>query len=305
MKCIIIAFSILLGGIILVSNGKTILANQQPSLKTEDLEEIRENMMEVRLALQKGDLIEALQHLNNVDEDLLLLETGLPSSDNVSGFGSSSIGDSASNSMAPEIFAEDETAGTNYDHDNNTNNNKSFDELQQNKALINNTTHSVSKKSLDRDNKSSLVNASKSEDSIRRWSVTFNSIFVKDDHDILFPAEWKLDGYVSNKRVQLSDNSGLERVEGGQVIDFNDKSITLDVPENGSLRIATVGAEMDQGDIDARNKNNHSSVSGGGDDTSEAVLPDISGILDIEAPLPEYKDKVEDSVQFLTTYDRN
>jgi hypothetical protein len=304
MKCIIIAFSILLGGVILVSNGKTILANQQPSLKTEDLEEIRENMMEVRLALQKGDLIEALQHLNNVDEDLLLLETGLPSSDNVSGFGSSSIGDSASNSMAPEIFAEDETAGANYDHDNNTNN-KSFDELQQNKALINNTTHSVSKKSLDRDNKSSLVNASKSEDSIRKLNVTFNSIFVKDDHDILFPAEWKLDGYVSNKRVQLSDNSGLERVEGGQVIDFNDKSITLDVPENGSLRIATVGAEMDQGDSDARNKNNHSSVSGGGDDTSEAVLPDISGILDIEAPLPEYKDKVEDSVQFLTTYDRN
>jgi hypothetical protein len=289
-----------------VSNGKTILANQQPSLKTEDLEEIRENMMEVRLALQKGDLIEALQHLNNVDEDLLLLETGLPSSDNVSGFGSSSIGDSASNSMAPEIFAEDETAGANYDHDNNNNNkNKSFDELQQNKALINNTTQSVSKKSLDRDNKSSLVNASKSEDSIRKLNVTFNSIFVKDDHDILFPAEWKLDGYVSNKRVQLSDNSGLERVEGGQVIDFNDKSITVDVPENGSLRIATVGAEMDQGDIDARNKNNHSSVSGGGDDTSEAVLPDISGILDIEAPLPEYKDKVEDSVQFLTTYDRN
>ena len=121
MKCIIIAFSILLGGVILVSNGKTIMANQQPSLKTGDLEEIRENMMEVRLALQKGDLIEALQHLNNVDEDLLLLETGLPSSDNVSGFGSSSIGDSASNSMAPEIFPEDETAGANYDHDNNNN----------------------------------------------------------------------------------------------------------------------------------------------------------------------------------------
>jgi hypothetical protein len=309
MKCIIIAFSILLGGVILVSNGKTILANQQPSLKTEDLEEIRENMMEVRLALQKGDLIEALQHLNNVDEDLLLLETGLSSSDNVSGFSSSRIGDSASNSMAPEIFAEDETTGANYDHDNNitnnNNNNKSFDELQQNKALINNTTHSVSKKSLDRDNKSSLVNASKSEDSMQKLNVTFNSIFVNDDHDILFPAEWKLDGYVNNKRVQLSDNSGLDRVESGQVIDFNDKSVTIDVPENGSLRIATVGAEMDDGDIGGRNKNNQSTVYGGGDGTSETVLLDISGILDIEAPLPEYKDKVEDSVQFLTAYDRN
>ena len=56
------------------------MANQQASLSTEDLEELRENLMEVRLALQKGDLIEALQHLNNVDEDLLLLETSLQTS---------------------------------------------------------------------------------------------------------------------------------------------------------------------------------------------------------------------------------
>ena len=48
---------------------------------------------------------------------LLLLETGLQSSDNVSGFGSSKIGDSASNSIPPEIFAEDETAGANYEQD--------------------------------------------------------------------------------------------------------------------------------------------------------------------------------------------
>ncbi len=61
----------------LILQGGNILANQQPtSFESEDLEEIRENVMEVRLALQKGDLIEALQHLNNVDEDLLLLETG-------------------------------------------------------------------------------------------------------------------------------------------------------------------------------------------------------------------------------------
>ena len=40
---------------------------------TDSLKEIRENILEVRLSLQKGDLIEALQHLNNVDEELLLL----------------------------------------------------------------------------------------------------------------------------------------------------------------------------------------------------------------------------------------
>jgi hypothetical protein len=37
------------------------------------IKEIRENLLEIRLSLQKGDLIEALQHLNNVDEELLLL----------------------------------------------------------------------------------------------------------------------------------------------------------------------------------------------------------------------------------------
>ena len=40
---------------------------------TDSIKEIRENILEVRLSLQKGDLIEALQHLNNVDEELLLL----------------------------------------------------------------------------------------------------------------------------------------------------------------------------------------------------------------------------------------
>ena len=39
----------------------------------DSLKEIRENLLEVRLSLQKGDLIEALQHLNNVDEQFLLL----------------------------------------------------------------------------------------------------------------------------------------------------------------------------------------------------------------------------------------
>lgn len=42
-------------------------------VSTDSIKEIRENLLEVRLSLQKGDLIEALQHLNNVDEELLLL----------------------------------------------------------------------------------------------------------------------------------------------------------------------------------------------------------------------------------------
>ena len=39
-----------------------------------NFEELRDNLVEVRLALQKGDLTEALQHLNNAEEQLLLFE---------------------------------------------------------------------------------------------------------------------------------------------------------------------------------------------------------------------------------------
>jgi hypothetical protein len=46
----------------------------------DSLKEIRENLLEVRLSLQKGDLIEALQHLNNVDEQFLLLTSNNTSS---------------------------------------------------------------------------------------------------------------------------------------------------------------------------------------------------------------------------------
>ena len=44
-------------------------------VSSDSIKEIRENLVEIRLSLQKGDLIEALQHLNNVDEQLLLLTT--------------------------------------------------------------------------------------------------------------------------------------------------------------------------------------------------------------------------------------
>jgi hypothetical protein len=49
-------------------------------LTAKDFEEVRDNLVEVRLSLQKGDLIEALQHLNNADEQLLLLASNATAS---------------------------------------------------------------------------------------------------------------------------------------------------------------------------------------------------------------------------------
>lgn len=49
-----------------------ILSAAASEINSKDFEEVRDNLVEVRLALQKGDLTEALQHLNNAEEQLLL-----------------------------------------------------------------------------------------------------------------------------------------------------------------------------------------------------------------------------------------
>ena len=49
-----------------------ILSAEASETNSKDFEEVRDNLVEVRLALQKGDLTEALQHLNNAEEQLLL-----------------------------------------------------------------------------------------------------------------------------------------------------------------------------------------------------------------------------------------
>lgn len=59
---------------------KVYSAHATQEITPEHIKEIRENLLEVRLALQKGDLIEALQHLNNVDEELLLLSSNISNS---------------------------------------------------------------------------------------------------------------------------------------------------------------------------------------------------------------------------------
>ena len=56
--------------------------NASTKITPENLEEIRDNLLEVRLSLQKGDLIEALQHLNNAEEELLLISSEFSNTSN-------------------------------------------------------------------------------------------------------------------------------------------------------------------------------------------------------------------------------
>ena len=119
----------------------------------------------------------------------------------------------------------------------------------------------------------------------RQLNVIFDSIKINNDHDPLFPGEWKIDSYVNGQRTQLWIGSELNRVSTGETIIFREKNINVTIPENGTLRIVTVGAEFD---IDL-------------DDT----LPNISGILDKHLPFLDYSDKAKDSIESIINFDRN
>lgn len=119
----------------------------------------------------------------------------------------------------------------------------------------------------------------------RQLNVIFDSIKINNDHDPLFPGEWKIDSYVNGQRTQLWMGSELNRVSTGETVIFREKNINVTIPENGTLRIVTVGAEFD---IDL-------------DDT----LPNISGILDNDLPFLDYSDKAKDSIESIINFDRN
>ena len=95
---------------------------------------------------------------------------------------------------------------------------------------------------------------------IRQLNVNFTSMKINNDHDPLFPGEWKIDSYVNGQRTQLWIASELGRVDTGQTVHFREKDVNVTIPASGTLRIVTVGVEFD---IDSQDN-----------------LPNIAGILD-------------------------
>ncbi|MDQ3840246.1 MAG: hypothetical protein M3297_13375 [Thermoproteota archaeon] len=119
----------------------------------------------------------------------------------------------------------------------------------------------------------------------RQLNVNFSSMKINNDHDPLFPGEWKVDSYVNGQRTQLWIGSELDRVNAGQTISFSDKDINVTVPANGTLRIISVGVEFD---IDIQEN-----------------LPNITGVLDEDLPISDYMDEAENSIEHLVIFDRN
>ncbi len=99
---------------------------------------------------------------------------------------------------------------------------------------------------------------------MRDLKISFDSIKINSDHDLLFDGEWRIDAYVNGKRISLLPNSSIG-VESGQKVVFpkGEKFINLQIPSNENLRIITLGIEYDSKTDQLKN-----------------YLPDISTILD-------------------------
>jgi hypothetical protein len=203
----------------------------------DSLKEIRENLLEVRLSLQKGDLIEALQHLNNVDEQILLL----------------------------------------------TSNNTSSIEYEKNKNIP--IPAQEEKISIEPVNMTNHI-----AENLQDLKISFDSIKINNDHDLLYEGEWKIDAYVNGKKISLLSNSSMG-VESGQTVVFpkGDKFMNIQIMDNQTLRIVTLGIEYDSKTDQLKN-----------------YLPDISSILDNDnVPLSEDKDRSRFSIEPFTAFDRN
>jgi hypothetical protein len=96
-----------------------------------------------------------------------------------------------------------------------------------------------------------------------RIKVAFDKIIVNNDHDPVGAGdgEWALDVYVNEIKIPLWIGTGLTDVgDGGTVYFGPDKTIELDVPHDGQIRIVTAGFEEDTAG-------------------TSSALPDISGDL--------------------------
>ena len=126
-------------------------------------------------------------------------------------------------------------------------------------------------------------------DFMQDLKISFDSIKINNDHDLLFDGEWKIDAYVNGKRISLLPNSSIG-LESGKTVLFSkgEKFLNIQIMKNDTLRLVTLGIEYDSRTDQLKN-----------------YLPDISSILDNEVPLSEDKDRSRFSVEPLTAFDRN
>ena len=79
-------------------------------------------------------------------------------------------------------------------------------------------------------------------ENLQDLKISFDSIKINNDHDLLYEGEWKIDAYVNGKKISLLSNSSM-LVESGQIVVFpkGDKFMNIQIMDNQTLRIVTLG----------------------------------------------------------------
>lgn len=93
----------------------------------------------------------------------------------------------------------------------------------------------------------------------RHFWITFNNLTVIDNHEVrILPypscpsgdcAKWVFLAYVNGKAINLIENLNLSSIEGNTVYSLDNKSIDVEVAENGTLRMVSTGIELDAANI--------------------------------------------------------
>lgn len=158
---------------------------------------------------------------------------------------------------------------------------------QQNSTSIQGPVNGMTANSTTPDNINATSNNA-STTAPRSFRVTFESMYINNDHDPLTAGEWILDAYVNGELVPLW--VGSREVDVDNTVEFNEgNSITVTVPagnnsNNSNIRIVTAGFENDFDYED---------------------LPNLAPVLGMDIPFPIYLYMTQDVVEEFTVGNTN
>ena len=218
----------------------------QPVNQTE-AEEILDNLYQARQAVVFGDEVEALRHLDNIEDaltgrDVLVSLLVIPRNDtsaaNATGTGNNTTGSFVGDTTAPQEAENTEIQ----------NNNNAEPSSEEPLSILPSNAPSDAARIIPVQQQVQQQNttAAQGQDT-RTFRVTFERMDINVDHDPVFEGEWLMDVYVNQQRLPLIPSS--VSLGSGDTYTFDQNNqVTVTVPaETGHIWITTAGWENDVG----------------------------------------------------------
>ena len=169
-----------------------------------------------------------------------------------------------------------------------TNENAYATSQQQNSTSIQESVNDMTTNSSTSQDINATSNSASTAAASRSFRVTFESLYINNDHDPLTSGEWILDAYVNGELVPLW--VGSREVDIDNTVEFNEgNTITVTVPagnnsNSSNIRIVTAGFENDFDYED---------------------LPNLAPVLGMDIPFPIYLYMAQDVVEEFTVGNTN